>query len=179
MRHASIINELADGLLGEAKTTHQQEMLLEELELVSRSLSANRSLYDQATDPILLSEKRVKLIEKALQQEFHIWTTHALVQLMERHLIGEIQELVDRLTGLRQSLKLGRDVEVVSAVPLSKTQLQKIRAHFEKKWDMPIRLKARIDPHVIGGLRVAADSWEFDASVKGRLQALARHLQHS
>jgi F-type H+-transporting ATPase subunit delta len=69
--------------------------------------------------------------------------------------------------------------EVVSAVALNKTQLTKIAKALNQALGKDPELTARVDPSILGGLKVRVGSRLFDASLKSRLDSLKFALKRA
>jgi F-type H+-transporting ATPase subunit delta len=69
--------------------------------------------------------------------------------------------------------------EVTSALPLSKTQLANIAKQLTKALGKDPELTARVDPSILGGLKVRVGSRLFDASLKSRLDSLKFALKRA
>ncbi|HQT25563.1 MAG TPA: F0F1 ATP synthase subunit delta, partial [Burkholderiales bacterium] len=65
------------------------------------------------------------------------------------------------------------DAQVTSAYPLSKAQLKDLVEVLEGKFKKKIEATADVDPELIGGVRVVIGDDVIDASVRGKLQAMA------
>jgi F-type H+-transporting ATPase subunit delta len=71
----------------------------------------------------------------------------------------------------------GRSVAtVVSATPLSDSQIARLRAALSTRYGTEIALNTRIDPSVVGGLRVQIADDVIDASISTRLADLRQRL---
>lgn len=62
--------------------------------------------------------------------------------------------------------------EVISAVPLDEQQTAALRQALERKAGRAVKLAARVDPSLLGGLVVRLGSHMIDASLRTRLQQL-------
>jgi F-type H+-transporting ATPase subunit delta len=70
--------------------------------------------------------------------------------------------------------------EVVSAVPLSDTQLAAVKASLSKALGgKSPELEARVDPSILGGLKVRVGSRLFDSSLKTRLDQMKYTLKRA
>ena len=69
--------------------------------------------------------------------------------------------------------------EVTSALPLSKTQLKNIAKALTEALGKDPELTARVDPSILGGLKVRVGSRLFDASLKSRLDSLKFALKRA
>jgi F-type H+-transporting ATPase subunit delta len=71
----------------------------------------------------------------------------------------------------------GRQVEIVSAAPLSADQLQAIVTGLSRALGADVEPIAKVDPSLIGGFVARAGSRQFDASVKTKLEQLKLALK--
>lgn len=69
--------------------------------------------------------------------------------------------------------------EVVTAVPLSDAQRQALQAALRQALGKDPDIAVRVDPAILGGLKVRVGSRLFDASVKSRLDQLKFALQRA
>jgi F-type H+-transporting ATPase subunit delta len=69
--------------------------------------------------------------------------------------------------------------EVVTATPLTDTQAQGVRAALRQALGRDPEITTRVDPAILGGLRVRVGSRLFDASLKSRLDQLKFALQRA
>jgi F-type H+-transporting ATPase subunit delta len=69
--------------------------------------------------------------------------------------------------------------EVTSALPLSKTQLKNIAKGLADALGKDPELTARVDPSILGGLKVRVGSRLFDASLKSKLDSLKFALKRA
>lgn len=63
-----------------------------------------------------------------------------------------------------------------TAVPLSQAEASNLVASLSRRWGREVRLDARVDPMIIGGLVLRIGDRVIDASVATRLQQLRRRL---
>jgi F-type H+-transporting ATPase subunit delta len=66
--------------------------------------------------------------------------------------------------------------EVISAVPMTAAQRGRLAKGLEASEKKPVRLVARIDPAILGGLTVRKGHIVYDASVEGQLAALRERI---
>ena len=70
------------------------------------------------------------------------------------------------------------DARVISAMPIDDAQLQKLVTALEKKYSRKVRAEVDLDPELIGGARIVIGDKVIDATVRGRLDAMAAALAH-
>jgi F-type H+-transporting ATPase subunit delta len=66
--------------------------------------------------------------------------------------------------------------EAVSATPLSEEQREALGAALGKNLGLTVELRTRVDPGLLGGLRVTVGGRTYDGSVRARLRALRERL---
>lgn len=94
----------------------------------------------------------------------------------------------DRLTVLAEirylyaELKNGvegvKDARIESAFPLDGIPLGNLVADLERRFQCRINAAVKVDPELIGGVRIAVGDEVIDASVRGKLAAMATALKH-
>lgn len=69
------------------------------------------------------------------------------------------------------------DVDVISAAPLTDSQLDKITAAVEQRLSRKVKLKCHIDQSIISGFIIRSGDMVIDSSIRGRLNRLSDALQ--
>ena len=67
--------------------------------------------------------------------------------------------------------------EVTSAHALSDDQIQSLTAKLKAREGKEIKLKAKVDPEILGGLVVRIGSRQIDSSIRTRLNSLAQAMK--
>ncbi len=67
-----------------------------------------------------------------------------------------------------------REVLVESAVELDPGERQRVLANLEKQYGPDLSVRYRIEPALLGGLRIRVGNDVYDGSVQGRLDRLAQ-----
>jgi len=70
------------------------------------------------------------------------------------------------------------EVHIVSALPLSDEQVRDLVGRLEAKHQRKVSAKVDIDPQLIGGVRILIGDKVIDATVRGKLDAMAAALTH-
>ena len=91
-------------------------------------------------------------------------------------------ELTPHIRGLYENLKREHEgvleAQVISALPISDDQVKTLVATLEAKFKRRITAKVEIDPQLIGGVKIVVGDKVIDATVRGRLDAMAAALTH-
>ncbi|MBP7006218.1 F0F1 ATP synthase subunit delta [Patescibacteria group bacterium] len=95
---------------------------------------------------------------------------------LEQGAMPKIAEFLQEAKRLRARYGAAKEVQVVSARPLESTQKADLLKALVGRWNQTVILEERVDPQVIGGLRLTTDDWFFDATIQGRIARLEREL---
>lgn len=102
---------------------------------------------------------------------------HNFLRLVaEKGRIGEIQEMARELDRLVAAEERRLNLELTTAVELSEDEAREIVKQIEKATGRTVEATRRVDPSLIGGLVLQADSLRVDASVRGRIERLRHEL---
>ena len=100
-----------------------------------------------------------------------------LVQVLVRN--GRL-ELVSQIRALFDELKRGHEgvleATVISALPITDEQVKPLLAALEAKFGRKVTAQVEVDPELIGGARIVVGDKVIDATVSGRLDAMAAAL---
>lgn len=89
-----------------------------------------------------------------------------------------LPEIVSLFEALRAEYENSVDVSLISALPVSQAQQDKIAAALRKRLGRDVRLHCEIDEGLIGGAVIRAGDLVIDGSLSGRLARLATELTH-
>jgi len=89
--------------------------------------------------------------------------------------LPEISGLFDELKHDQEGVK---DAEITSAFELDDATLRTLLADLERKFGCKIQATVKVDAELIGGVRIAVGDEVIDASVRGKLAAMATALKN-
>jgi F-type H+-transporting ATPase subunit delta len=142
------------------------------------AMSGSAQLQDCASDPRLAPEKLATLFVglagdniPAEQQNF----VRVLVDNDRLHVLPEIASLFEELKNAHEGVS---EAHVESAFPLDAAAVQSIVSDLEKKFSRKIQVTVSVVPELIGGVRIAIGDEVIDASVRGKLAAMATALKN-
>jgi F-type H+-transporting ATPase subunit delta len=94
----------------------------------------------------------------------------------EKGRIGEIEEIAREFDRLIAAQERRVKVELTTAYELSDEEAQEIVRQIEQSTGRTVEATRSVDPSLIGGLVLQADTLRVDATVRGRLEGLRQEL---
>jgi F-type H+-transporting ATPase subunit delta len=94
----------------------------------------------------------------------------------EKGRIGEIEEIASEFDRLMAAEERRLNVELTTAYELSDEDARGIVKQIEQSTGRAVEATRRVDPALIGGLVLQADTLRVDASVRGRIERLRTEL---
>lgn len=149
-----------------------------------RQLGQLRALWEENPDlAALLSSRAIPLAERrdVLDRCFAGSVAPYLLNWMkllcEKDAIRRLPDCI-RQFELRYNADHGiLEVTAISAVPLTQAQKTALTEKLAAQTGKQPRLTCRVDPAVLGGVRLEMDGTELDGTVRGRLDRIADELK--
>jgi len=98
--------------------------------------------------------------------------------LVENHRLMLLPEIAAQFRALKSKAEGVVVAEVHTALPLSDAQAAELVETLSRRYGSAVRLDVRSAPELIGGVRVRVGDDVIDASVSGKLYALAASLKN-
>ena len=150
--------------------------ILGELEQAAQLLKANPDYLRLLSTPSIPKKERCGLLDEALRGQVHLYVLNFLKILCEKGTLRELSGCT-RAYRLRYNQAHGiLEATATSAVPMTAQQTQALHAKLEKLTGKTIDLKTKVDPGVLGGIRLDMEGTELDGTVQNRLAALRRDI---
>lgn len=91
--------------------------------------------------------------------------------------LGALPDVVRAFAAIAAAQRGEVAAEVTSAHPLSAAQLSALSAKLKAREGKEVKLKANVDPAILGGLVVRIGSKQIDSSIRTRLNTLANAMK--
>jgi F-type H+-transporting ATPase subunit delta len=168
----------ARALLGAAAKSQAVDQVVEQLTaFVQEGLRKHATLAEVLSSPRITADEKVRVLERLLRGQVHDLLLNFLKVTAQRGRLSDLAEIQQAAVRLRDE-QLGRvRVEVRSAEPLSDSQRELIKTQLSSKFGSQIELREQVDKQLLGGLVVRVGDTVYDASVVGRLNALAKSIK--
>jgi F-type H+-transporting ATPase subunit delta len=151
-----------------------------ELDAVDQDLGKFQAMLDQSPDlsrlvksPAFAAEEQERALGAVMDWASIGATTGNFLRVVTRN--RRLFAADEMIKGFRQQLALHRGemvAEVQSAMPLNDGQLAALKDSLKASFGKDVRLNAKVDPSLLGGLVVKVGSRMFDSSLRTKLMNL-------
>lgn len=98
--------------------------------------------------------------------------------LVENERLALLPEIRDLFVQLKNEFEGVKEAHITSAFPLDEAALKKLIGELEPRFSCKLNAKVYVDAELIGGVKVAVGDEVIDASVRGKLAAMATALKN-
>lgn len=151
-----------------------------DLKSLKAAIAESRDLRALLASPAFgADDKRKGLTAIAEKAKFHP-VTRKFVGLIAAN--GRAAALPDAISGFENLAAAARgavSAEVVTAIPLSSAQAKGVAAALRQALGKDPEITTRVDPSLLGGIKVKVGSRLFDASVRSKLDSLKFALKRA
>jgi F-type H+-transporting ATPase subunit delta len=176
MRHHPVALRYADALFTLAHETDRVEAIDRDLQQLVELVASHAELTGVLASPVVATGDKKLVVWKLFQTHVDPMVLNTLLLMIDKQradLLPQVQsEFRKRVDDLHRRTR----ATVRTAFPLEATHAERLRAQLEAQLDRRIDLEVVEDPGLIGGLTVTVGDRVLDASLRGRLESLARTL---
>ncbi len=147
-------------------------------DLLSRmaQVAAVPEFSEMATDPRVPRQLIRDTFAAALKTNIGDEATNFVAMLVENGRMSLLPEIAQQFRELKNAYEKTADAEIVSAFPMNDGQLAELLAALQKKFGRKLNASVRLEPELIGGVRVVVGDEVLDFSVKNRLHNMQKAL---
>lgn len=175
---ASLAGRYASALFDLARDERQIEAVSTSLATLKQALSDSADLRAVVTSPMVGRQAAAQaLAATAASLQLDPTTTKFLGVVARNGRLRQLEQVIRLFEGLAAEHRGETTAEVVSARPLDDDQIAAIKAQLGTRVGRDIRIDARVDPAILGGLVVRLGSQMIDASIRTKLNTLATAMK--
>lgn len=169
----------AQALYALAKEENLEKQILQEMDVLQQAFDREPAFLRLLAAPNLPKAERCVIIDESFRDKVHVYVLNFLKILTERgyaKLFGECcQAYRDQYNTDNGILP----VQAVTAVALTETQRERLAEKLAKLTGKTIELTNRVDPSVLGGVRLDYDGKRVDGTVQSRLDSIRDLLKNT
>ena len=150
--------------------------ILGELDEAAAILKGDPEYLHLLSIPSIPKKERCALLDEAFRGQIHPYLLNFLKILCEKGTLRELPGCA-RAYRIRYNAAHGiLEATAISAVALTKEQTARLQEKLEAVTGKQIDLKTKVDPAVLGGIRLDIEGTELDGTVQNRLASLRNNI---
>lgn len=170
----TIAEVYAQSVMQVCGTIEQCQQLQQELEQLQVALDDAPEFSNLLSAPLLPDRDKVAVVRKVFSGRV-MPELEGLLVVLAKHdrlgLIGLVARRLGQLVHLKQGIV---EVVVTTAVPLDDRQVQDLRTQLQEMLKTEVKLDARVDSEILGGMVARVGDRLIDASMRNRLEGLRK-----
>ena len=155
-----------------AKDESLGKVIGEQLAVLQESFRQEPDFVRLLSSPNLTKAERCQILDDSFRGKVHPYVLNFLKILTEKGYMRYFPDCCDAYTALFDQDNGILRVDAVSAVALSQQQADKLKQKLARITGKEIVLRNRINPAVLGGIRLDYDGQRLDDTVSHRLDAI-------
>ncbi|MDR4517026.1 MAG: F0F1 ATP synthase subunit delta [Nitrosomonas sp.] len=128
-------------------------------------------------NPVVSAKQLGELLLEIGKSKFNQEGRNFLMMLAENSRISVLPQISQLFEQLKAQHEGVLEANIISAFQMNDRQLRKLIADLEHKFKRKIVAKVQVDPELIGGIKVEIGDEIFDASIRGKLEAMSNALK--
>lgn len=128
-------------------------------------------------NPVVSAKQLGELLLEIGKNRFNLEGRNFLMMLAENRRVNVLPQISQLFEQLKAQHEGVLEANIVSAFQMNDRQIKKLIADLEHKFKRKIVARVQVDPELIGGVKVEIGDEIFDASVRGKLEAMANALK--
>ncbi len=164
------------GLYALAKEEGLEADILQQLQTLEQAFSQEPTFLKLLVSANVPKQDRTQILDESFRGKVHIYVLNFLKLLTEK---GYIRHFSACYRAYREQYNEDKgilEVSAVAAISLTDGQKERLAEKLAAITGKKIDLICKVDPAVLGGIRLNFDGKQVDGTVKGRLDAMAKTL---
>jgi len=176
MNEGLISKRYAKALYDHAAGMNEEALLYHRMQIMSEVWRKMPDLKNSLKSPMVSTEEKVSLLKTATGKNAEQSYLDFIDLVVTNHRIGSLYMIALSYQTLYRQKKRISVVHLVSAKKLPYKALERIRSFTEQQTHGKGQFSNHIDPSIDGGFIFQLNDLRIDASVKGQLDRIGRHL---
>lgn len=176
---SQIATTYAQALYDLAAEEKLEQQVLEQLDALQQAFSQEPDFLALLSAPNLSKLERCQILDGSFRDSVHIYVLNFLKILTEKGYVRYFADCCKAYTRLYHEDNGILPVKVVTAVALTQAQEEKLRQKLNTLTGKQVLLQSRVDPSVMGGVRLDYDGKRVDGTVQSRLDAVRDLLKNT
>ena len=158
-----------------SEESDSSDRIREDALIVKAVIRENPEIKKLADTPAISKAERLSVIDRAFGGLSEL-TLNTAKLLAERHAFYLLDGVMDEFLAEYDLSRGIERAEVITALPLTEEQKERLRTRLEKETGKTVILNAKTDPTMLGGVKLRYMGKQLDGSLRARLDRLRRQL---
>jgi F-type H+-transporting ATPase subunit delta len=147
-----------------------------DLAAIAAAIGERGAIYDFFVAPVVDRREKERVLAESFEGRVDPIALHTLLLLVRKRRETLLGAVVNAYRALQREARGAETLTVQSARPIERDEYRSLIERLEQLYGKKFEVTERVDPDLIGGLRIFLGDRRIDASIAGRLEALAREL---
>lgn len=171
-----IAKRYARTLFEAALDTGTLEKAAEDFDTVRQALRHSEDLRHFIANPEIPARRQALILNELFAKRLAPQSQKFLLFLITKDRLSILDDVITAFQGLyREHAGISR-LQITSAFPVDQTLRDALHAFFAKHLRREIESEERVDPDLIGGVKVAAGDMVYDLSVRNQLDRFRKRM---
>jgi len=172
----SVARRYASAFFTLAQETNQLEEFESQLRAVIEAMQQNRELKKVFYHKLIQPRDKKEVIKHIFEGKLAAPALNFLLLLIDKKREAYLESILEQYVALANQARNIMDADVISAVELSPKDIKELQARLSMLTGKNVRVRAHVDPKILGGLVVRVGDRIVDGSVTKRLQTLKNNM---
>ncbi|MCF8011257.1 MAG: F0F1 ATP synthase subunit delta [Clostridiales bacterium] len=177
MLKGAVAGRYAEALYEVAVAEEKVDQLEKELLTIANMLEQEKDLQKLLNHPRITAADKKNVLKASFEGKISEIALNFVSLVIDRGRENFIPDMINVFVEYANQARNISDVEVTSAVELSKEERANLVEALGKVTGKEVRASHSVDPSLIGGVVVQIGDKVMDGTVKARLQSLREHLR--
>ncbi len=176
---SNVAGVYAQALYSLAKEDGKEKVILDQMDALCQSFAEEPAFLQLLSAPNLSKTERCDILDDSFRGRIEQYLLNFMKLLTEK---GYARHFPDCCKVYRDAYNTDHGilpVKAVTAVPLTESQLQKLTDKLKQVTGKSVQIINRIDPAVLGGIRLDYDGKRVDGTVQNRLDTIGSLLKNT
>jgi F-type H+-transporting ATPase subunit delta len=147
-----------------------------DLAAVAHSIGQQGLVHDFFVAPVIERREKERVLTQVFENRIDPVALHTLLLLVRKRREALLGAIVEEYLGLERAGRGAETLALESARALDDAEYRALIEKLERLYGKKFEVTRRVNADLIGGLRLLLGDRRIDATVAGRLDALARQL---
>lgn len=176
MANETVARRYALAIFQLASDANKVETVGRDLNAVARAVGDDAATQTFFLSPVVDRKEKERVLLQTFSGKVDDVALHALLLLVRKRREALLREIVRQYAQLEMDARGAERLTVTSARDLSGEELHQLVSRLERLYGKKFDVTQRVDPKLIGGVRLTMGDRRIDGSVEGRLDELSRTL---